>query len=156
MQGSSYKREVLCVWSQLGDAALAEVSCSVLLWNAISIEQLSRGSGACLIPPAVDDLCEVLVVVRRCLSCLSCFFMFHCCLPHLCLCRSILSITSIIDQTRPALCSTIKIGLWCTSRDLDDTQHQDGKLISECTLSFYSVRFGKKCGVLQKLLTGKM
>jgi hypothetical protein len=46
----------------LGDAALAEVSCSVLLWNAISVEQLSRGSGACLIPPAADDLCEVLVV----------------------------------------------------------------------------------------------
>ncbi len=29
-------------------------------------------------------------------------------------------------------------------------------VISECPLCFYSVRFGKKCGVLQKLLTGKM
>jgi len=72
-----------------------------------------------------------------CVKCLSCFFMFHCCLLHLCLCRSILSITSIIDQTRPALCSTIKIGLWCTSRDLYDTQHQDGKLFyTQCQPSF--------------------
>jgi hypothetical protein len=55
------QREVLCVWSQSGDAAMAEIASSVLLWNAISVDQLSGGSeGACLLPPAEDDLCVVL------------------------------------------------------------------------------------------------
>jgi hypothetical protein len=54
VQGSSYKRELLCVWSQSGDAAVAEVSSTVLLWNAISVEQLSRGKRRCLHDSSVE------------------------------------------------------------------------------------------------------
>jgi hypothetical protein len=49
VQGSSYKRELLCDWSQSGDAAMAEIASTVLLWNAISVEQLSRGKRRCLL-----------------------------------------------------------------------------------------------------------
>jgi hypothetical protein len=49
VQGSSYKREVLCLWSQSGDAAMAEIASTVLLWNAISVEQLSWGERRCLL-----------------------------------------------------------------------------------------------------------